>query len=41
MRVCDVALDPADFLFFDKKSPIDIGNESTGSGELASFVGGS
>ncbi len=39
VRVCDVALDPADFLFFDKNSPSDIGNDSTGSDGLASSVG--
>jgi hypothetical protein len=39
VRVCDVALDPSEFLFFDKKATYDIGNDSTSSDGLASFVG--
>jgi hypothetical protein len=39
VRVCDVALDPSEFLFFDKKATNYIGNDSTSSDGLASFVG--
>ncbi len=39
VRVCDVALDPSNFLFFDKKSPNDLGNDSSSPDELASFIG--
>jgi hypothetical protein len=39
VRICDAALDPSVFLFFEKKATNDIGNDSNGSDALANSAG--
>jgi len=38
VRICDVALDPSVFLFFEKKAANETGNDLNGFGDVASFV---
>jgi hypothetical protein len=39
VRICDAALDPSVFLFFEKKATNEIGNDSNSSDALASSAG--